>query len=162
MKLDQLRKIIREEVRAAIKDELSEVLTEAVKIASEPSQMKPAPQPGTSDWSAAKKPSRQDLAELIGLPPTPKPTNLEFGKKGDPISEMLNMTQKQMTPEEYSNVVGGTGAVKPNFASQQAANMGMTSVEGMQGDLDISQLSFVKKAKSVLDLANKKSSGVLN
>ena len=34
MKLDQLRKVIREEVRAAIKEELQEVLTEAVKIAS--------------------------------------------------------------------------------------------------------------------------------
>lgn len=156
MKLEQLRLIIREEVRSAIKEELSEVLTEAVKIASEPSQLQPAPQPGTSDWSAAKKPTKKELAEMIGLPPTPKPTNLDFGKKGDPIAEMLNMTQKQMTPQEYNNVIGGTGAIKPNFASQQAANMGMNSVEAMQGDLDISQLSFVKKAKSVLDLANKK------
>jgi hypothetical protein len=32
MKLDQLRTIIREEVRSAIKDELQEVLTEAVKM----------------------------------------------------------------------------------------------------------------------------------
>ena len=38
MKLDQLRKVIREEVRAAIKEELQEVLTEAVKIASAPQQ----------------------------------------------------------------------------------------------------------------------------
>ena len=36
MKVDVLRKLIREEVRAAIKEELSEVLTEAVKIASAP------------------------------------------------------------------------------------------------------------------------------
>ena len=92
MKLDQLRKIIREEVRAAFKEELSEVLTEAVKIASEPNKMKEAPLPGTSEWSVApkaKKPSRQELAEMIGLPPTPKPTNLNFGKKGDPIAEMF-------------------------------------------------------------------------
>ena len=37
MKLDQLRKIIREEVRSAVKDELQEMLNEAVKAASTPS-----------------------------------------------------------------------------------------------------------------------------
>ena len=39
MKLDQLRKIIREEVRAAVKEELQEVMNEAVKIASAPQGM---------------------------------------------------------------------------------------------------------------------------
>ena len=39
MKLDQLRKIIREEVRAAVKEELQEVMNEAVKIASTPNAM---------------------------------------------------------------------------------------------------------------------------
>ena len=33
MKLDQLRKIIREEVRSAVKEELQEMLNEAVKAA---------------------------------------------------------------------------------------------------------------------------------
>ena len=37
MKLDQLRKIIREEVRAAVKEELQDMLTEAVKIIDESS-----------------------------------------------------------------------------------------------------------------------------
>ena len=32
MKLDQLRKIIREEVRSAVKSELQEVMNEAIKI----------------------------------------------------------------------------------------------------------------------------------
>jgi len=36
MKLDTLRKVIREEVKAAIKEELQDMLTEAVKVASEP------------------------------------------------------------------------------------------------------------------------------
>ena len=38
MKLDQLRKIIREEVRAAVKEELQEVMNEAVKAASTPNK----------------------------------------------------------------------------------------------------------------------------
>ena len=36
MKLDTLRKVIREEVKAAIKEELQDMLTEAVKVASTP------------------------------------------------------------------------------------------------------------------------------
>ena len=36
MKLDQLRKIIREEVKAAVKEELQDMLTEAVRVASQP------------------------------------------------------------------------------------------------------------------------------
>ena len=36
MKLDVLRKIIREEVRAAVKEELQDMLNEAVRYASKP------------------------------------------------------------------------------------------------------------------------------
>ena len=36
MKLEQLRKIIREEVKSAIKEELQDMLNEAVKAASTP------------------------------------------------------------------------------------------------------------------------------
>ena len=75
---------------------------------------------------------------------------------------MLTMTSKEMTPEEYRNVVGGSGVTKPNFASQQAANMGMTSVDNMQGSLDLSKLDFLKNAKTILDLADKKSKGTLS
>ena len=45
MKLDQLRKIIREEVRAAVKEELQEVMNEAVRVASTPTKMQAIPQP---------------------------------------------------------------------------------------------------------------------
>ena len=38
MKIDQLRKIIREEVRSAVKEELQEDINEAVKVASTPTQ----------------------------------------------------------------------------------------------------------------------------
>ena len=160
MKLDQLRKIIREEVRAAIKEELQEVLTEAVKVASTPNSPKysPAPEPGTSNWSSAKKPSKQELAEMIGLPPVPKSTNLDFSNTPAGLQEMLNMTKSQMTGTDYNNIVNNAGASKPSLATTQAANMGMTSVEAMQGSLDLSKLDFVQKAKDVLDLANKKSS----
>ena len=160
MKLDQLRKIIREEVRAAVKEELQDVINEAVKIASTPAKMQPAPQPGISDWSVAKpKMDKQELAEMIGLKTPPKQTNIEFSKN-ESINSILQQTQNSMTNEDYQQVFTGTSDMvqKPNFASSMANQMGMS---GAQPGLDISQLDFVKKAKSVLDLANKKSKGEL-
>jgi hypothetical protein len=154
MKLDQLRKIIREEVRAAVKEELQDVINEAVKIASTPTKMQPAPAAGTSDWSAAKKPSKQELAEMIGLKTPPKATNIEFSKN-ESINAMLQQTQQNMTNEEYQNVFTGTSDMvsKPNFASSMANQMGMS---GAQPGLDLSQLDFVSKAKSVFDASVKK------
>ena len=156
MKLDQLRKIIREEVRAAVKEELQDVINEAVKIASAPTKMQPAPEPGTSDWSVAKKPSKRELAEMIGLKTPPKQTNIEF-TKNESINSMLQQTQKNMTNEDYQQVFTGTSDMvrKPNFASAMATQMTMANQGPMPG-IDISKLDFVSKAKSVLDLAKKK------
>ena len=155
MKLDQLRKIIREEVRAAVKEELQEVMNEAVKIASTPTKMQPAPEAGTSDWSAAKKASKHELAEMMGLKTPPKATNIKFSSnKG--LQEALAQTHAEMTGEDFKNVFAGSSDMvkKPNFASSMATTMGMT---GSQPGLDISQLDFVKKAKKVFDLSNEKS-----
>ena len=154
MKIDQLRQIIREEVRAAVKEELQDMLTEAVKIASTPTKMQPAPQPGTSDWSAVKKPSKQELAEMMGLKTPPKQTNIEFTANSS-INNILKQTQQSMTNEDYKQVFAGNSDMvqKPNYASAMASQMGMT---GGQVGIDISKLDFVSKAKSVLDLSEKK------
>lgn len=139
MKIDQLRKIIREEVRSAVKEELQDMLTEAVKIASTPTKMQPAPQPGNTSWSAPKV-------------KTPKIS-------GDPIMEMLKETQASMTREDASNLMGG-GVHKPNFASMMSNQMVRES-HGAPVGIDISKLDFVNKAKAVLDLANQKSKNKL-
>ena len=154
MKLDQLRKIIREEVRAAVKEELQEVMNEAVRVASTPTGMQPAPNAGETSWSAPKKQSKQELAEMIGLKTPPKPTNIEFSKN-ESINAMLQQTQKSMTNEDYQQVFTGTSDMvsKPNFASSMANQMGMT---GAQPGIDISKLDFVSKAKSVFDASIKK------
>ena len=126
MKLDQLRKIIREEVKAAVKEELQEMLNEAVRVASGP-QVKEVAQFKT--MQVAK----------------PRPTS------SDTIMEMLNQTKASMTSEEYKNVfAGNTDMVqRPNFAQSMASQMGMTTPAGPQPGLDISQFDFVKKAGEV-------------
>jgi hypothetical protein len=129
MKLDQLRKIIREEVRAAVKEELQEVMNEAVKAASAPQQ------------SYTQVPKGQPKKWSVG--------------KSATLDEMLSATRQEMTGQDYNNIIGGSGVHKPNFASTMATQMSMENKGPMPG-IDISQLDFVSKAKSVLDASYKK------
>lgn len=133
MKLDELRKIIREEVRSAVKDELQDVITEAVTIASNPNQNKP-----------------QEISKN-------RPERKTYGKDST-LNEMLNQTATSMTQGEYRNIYTGTSDLvqKPNFANQMASQMGINPSSGPAPGIDISQLSFVSKAKSVLDASIKK------
>ena len=135
MKLNQLRKIIREEVKAAVKEELQDILNEAVKVASTP--------------------TNEAKSSNVAMP-KPSPTNpVATGKKS--IDEMLEQTANNMTNEEYRNVFTGTSDMvtgMPNMASTVANQMNMNSSN--QPGLDISNLEFVNKAKAVLDLSNKK------
>ena len=134
MKLDQLRKIIREEVRAAVKEELQDVMNEAVKYASAPSnQMQETPKPKDSNlkWS------------------TPS-----TGKKS--LDEMLSATKADMTNEEYRNIGNFDSTKAPNFASSMANKMGMSSPEVGVNFADIPGFDPAK-AKAVLDASIKKS-----
>ena len=141
MKLDQLRKIIREEVRSAVKDELQDMLTEAVKVASEPAKS------SNLDYKAVKQ---KDLKR-----------SWSTGRMNPgtvPLEEMLNMTKQQMSGEDYKNVINADSSMvaKPNFASSMASNMGMTESTRPLPGIDISKLDFVSKAKAVLDKAYEK------
>lgn len=132
MKLDQLRKIIREEVRAAVKEELQEMLTEAVKVASTPT-----------------KQVSQTYAEV----PKGQPKKWSVGKSAT-LDEMLNATKADMTGEDATNFIS-SGVQKPNFASMMSTQMTMENKGPMPG-IDITKLDFVGKAKAVLDASMKK------
>ena len=136
MKLDQLRKIIREEVRSAVKEELQEVMNEAVKAASKPTFTQTPVKPVQVEQKAPSK------------------MNPVMGKTT--LDEMLSMTKKNMTNEEYKNVFSGTsGMVSPghSMASNVASQMGINS--GGAPGIDINNLDFVKKAGEVYNAANK-------
>lgn len=129
MKLDQLRKIIREEVRAAVKEELQEVMNEAVKYASAPTNtMQEIPKGQPKKWSVGKSAT---------------------------LDEMLNATRAEMTSQDAANIIGNSGVQKPNFASMMSNQMVRENNGPMPG-IDISKLDFVSKAKSVLDASYKK------
>jgi len=142
MKLDQLRKIIREEVRAAVKEELQEMLTEAVKIASEPS-----------------KPSKQKANEYTPITQKDISRTWSTGKLNTgtvPLEEMLQQTAVSMTRNDYKDIVG---AKPPTTAASMATQMGMTESAGPMPGLDITNLDFVNKAKAVLDKSYEKDKG---
>lgn len=136
MKLNQLRKIIREEVRGAIKEELQEILNEAVQIASKPevkkfNEYKPTNTTPPKVWSSSN---------------ISKPNTLE---------EMLQATKAEMTGADLKNIANAGEVQKPNFASMMSNQMVRESSAPAPG-IDISQLDFVSKAKAVLDASNKK------
>ena len=143
MKLNLLRKLIREEVRAAVKEELQDMLNEAVKYASSI--------PETNKNTAGtnyREVKQKDLARTWSV-----------GKMNTgtvPLGEMLSQTQAAMTGEDYNNVMNNIGVPKPNFTSKVATDMGLTEHSGPQPGIDISKLDFVKKAKAVLDKSYEK------
>ena len=128
MKLDQLRKIIREEVRAAVKEELQEVMNEAVKYASTPTKLQEVPKDQPKKWS--------------------------YGKSST-LDEMLQQTASEMTTEDYRTVINANsaGVQAPNFAQRTASQL-----SGAGAGLDLSTVPGLdlSRSKAILDAANKK------
>lgn len=143
MKLEELRKVIREEVRNAFREELRDVLVEAVSIASAPN---------TSVTTENRQSSFAAPNTLESIQPTFKPVPKAFKPSGNPIEDMLQMTAASMTRDDAKAIMG-EGVSAPNLASSMANQLGMT---GAQPGLDLSQLPFVNKAKQLLEAANQK------
>lgn len=124
MKVNQLKNIIKEAVREAVREEIKEILNEAVLNSSKPTLKS-------------------------NTKPVAKPAFRKHVKSGDPIMEMLNMTQQSMTREDFKNVTGGNiqpGMESINFNTNSVP---LSAPAGKQPGLDISKLDFVNKAASV-------------
>ena len=132
MKLDQLRKIIREEVKAAVKEELQDVMNEAVKYASTPTKE-------TQVYQTVEK---------------GQPKKWSYGKSST-LDEMLQQTASEMTTEDYRTVVNANsaGVQAPNFAQRTASQL-----SGAGAGLDLSAIPGLdlSRSKAILDAANKK------
>jgi len=129
MKVELLRKLIREEVKAAMKEQLQEIMNEAVKAASEPS-----------------KPQKQVAVERKKSAPVTKGS----------IDEMLQMTKTSMTSEDYRSIGNFDSGQVPrnNMAGSIASQMNINA--GNQPGIDLSTIPGLSKAKQVLDAAYEK------
>jgi hypothetical protein len=83
MNLDAFRKVIREEVKKAIQEEMREVLLEAVKSASAPKSLT---QPYVETKSQNKPKFSEVIAEQQYIAPKPLPST------GNPMLDILNET----------------------------------------------------------------------
>lgn len=137
MKLEELKQIIRTEVKAAIREELKEILVEAVEIASRPE----------NNVKGEEKTSIEKIARPVLSSRGPRPSVPKVG-----IEAILESTRKSMTGEDLTALVGEGSRVNTGAAVSVAHQMGFTE----EGGLDLSKLGFVKKAKTVLELAEQK------
>lgn len=136
MKANQLKSIIKEAVREAVREEIKEILTEAVNTASQPKN---------------------------NLQQTPKSIHSSnFKSSGDPMMEMLNMTQRSMTQEDFksfnnvSEQVTGLNQIMNDFNSSLSNNQPASISSNPQHGIDISKLDFVGKAAAVYNKALQK------
>ena len=142
MKLDTLRKVIREEVKAAIKEELQDMLTEAVKVASAPDTT------NVQKFNEYKPVVQKDLKKTWSTG--------KINTGTIPLEEMLNQTAGEMTNEDYKQITNSGSNPTSPATSTLANQMGLTENSGPMPGIDISKLDFVSKAKSVLDASYKK------
>ena len=120
MKAEQLKNIIKQAVREAVREEIKDILTEAVSSASQPTKQ-----------------------------PVHKPVQKQTPKSGDPIMEMLNMTQQSMTREDFKNFTGGQAQPGMNEIKFTSNSLTSPIPSGPQPGIDISQLDFVGKAAAI-------------
>ena len=131
MKLDLLKKLIKEAVSEAVREELGKILSEDAKPASTPIGVEGYGVPNTVTKYASHKP-------VIARPiPT-----------GDPIADLMNETKYTMTQGDYQSMVSATSDMV------SAPGMGMQSAmdqfrPGPEPGLDISQFDFMMRAGDV-------------
>lgn len=140
--LDDLRKIIREEVKTAVRTELRELILEAVEIASRPEQ------PLVTAQHVSHK---QENSLHVDTKPVQKPL-----KTSNPIQDVLSETAQAMTSEDYENIYGTN--VKDSLAESYRSSEGEIITDSISGDEDALDglPSFVKNAKAILDASYNK------
>jgi hypothetical protein len=122
MKLDLLKKLIKEAVSEAVREELHKILSEDTK-------------PAILQKSVVTK-----YAEHKPVVARPVPT-------GDPIADLMNETKHSMTQGEYQNLMSATSDIvqAPGLGMNPIENFR----QGPEPGLDISQFDFMMRAGDV-------------
>lgn len=137
--LNALSRLIRREVKAAIQEEVRDIIVEAVRIASTP---KSTEQPTVNQAVRnVPSPSRADIrAQFQAM---------------NPIEQMLQETKLSFTSADAKNFMSG-GPTNPNKAVAVAHELGMMDTPQSNVGIDLSSLPFLKNAKTILDLSKEK------
>ena len=106
-KLEVLRKLIREEVRAAIKEELTPILKEIKSPTSTP----------------ITKSFTNSLKEEVT-----RSKKIQSISTGDPIMDLLNETKQTMTGDEYKSIINADASMAQGFPAMMSNTTGATQV----------------------------------
>ena len=106
-KLEVLRKLIREEVRAAIKEELTPILKEIKSPTSAP----------------ITKSFTNSLKEEVT-----RSKKIQSISTGDPIMDLLNETKQTMTGDEYKSIINADASMAQGFPAMMSNPTGATQV----------------------------------
>ena len=96
-KLDSLRKVIREEVRAVFQEELAGILKEAIMANK-----------GGSTLTETTKPAKQSIPGTLNR--TAKPMVAPMLSTGNPLNSILQETAATMTSKDFESLNGEAGA----------------------------------------------------
>lgn len=134
MKVHLFKNLIKEAVREVLKEELRDILSEYKSSTPFHSF-----EENTTLSSTSK--------DLKGKPTTSTPISS--------LESVLNETRQSMTSSDFKNMIGGDIGVS-SISGTPSTSINETSDIPTVG-LDITNLSFVKKAAAVYNLANEKS-----
>jgi len=159
MKQSQLEKILRKVVKEAVREEVKSILNEAVLIASSPTITEQDKNPASNkdlDWKTQEQPG---LSEMLYTSKA-KPKKKRVFSDDSPLGSVLEQTRQSMTPEESAEIMAENAALLDPSNLKRPQN-GTSSTPGVikldgGGAVDMGQLDFIKKAKTILDKSNEK------
>lgn len=96
---------------------------------------------------AVKEAIQEELAGIQQTPSQAQPIQEVSEKNLDPLQQMLAETRRNMSPDQYRQVMGFDSTAARGFTGQ-TPNM------GQQPGLDLSQLDFAKKAGAIYKRSN--------
>lgn len=141
MKAAELVELIREEVKKAVREELADLLKEAVTAAS-------TPQTVSSNLPFTSRDVTANEIEAVQKSVSSSNTALK------PLDQLLEETRLNFTAADAKMFTTSAQRDMHNLESRPA--VAVATQLGMTAGVDITQLPFVKKAKEVLDLSYQK------
>ena len=157
--LNALSRLIRKEVKAAIQEEVRDIIIEAVRVASTPKSTS-APVQANENFRASTILSPNGIGtgttvnSLLTTGTSTDTVKTDIRAKFqamNPIEQMLEETKLNFTSADAKNFSGNI----QNRAGAMAHELGMMN-DGPHPGLDLSSLPFLNKAKSILDVSKQK------
>ena len=163
--LNALSRLIRREVKAAIQEEVRDIIIEAVRVASTPSSPS-SHVPVNENFRASTILSPNGTGITTGttnhsiLSTTTSTDTVRADIRSkfqamNPIEQMLEETKLSFTSADAKNFMSG-GPMNPNKAVTVAHELGMMESLPSNVGIDLSSLPFLKNAKTILDLSKEK------